>query len=251
MEHFEIKVKGKVQRAGYRDIVQEAAIDLGFTGYVENMPDLSVRIVCEGPEEKIEEFLNRINVKNRLIDVKAIDVKKTEQEEHFEIFEIKRGDVSAELGERLDTAIVLFKDMNERMDRGFTEVKDAVAEVKDEVHEVKNEVHEVKKAVFEVKEEVHDVKEEVHEVKKAVFEVKDGVEEVKEEVSGMKEDMRKGFSGLKREITDMHIGMNENFNRLDGKYHTISDELTRIRKAIIKGLNINEEEIESEESQSS
>lgn len=43
----EIIVKGTVQRVGYRDHVQETARKLDVKGYVENLRDGSVKIVCE------------------------------------------------------------------------------------------------------------------------------------------------------------------------------------------------------------
>ena len=213
MKQYEIRVEGNVQRAGYRDIVRKAAAELGFTGYVENMSDYSVKIVCVGSEEKFEEFLNRIRIVNRLIEVQHIKVARSEPTEHFDYFKIKRGNMTDELGERLDTAIDLFKEMNERMDRGFTEVKEAVSEVKEEVSEMREEMH-------------------------------TGFTEVKEEVSEMREEMHTGFTEVKEEIHGMHTGMDKNFNRLDGKYHTVTEELGKIRKAVVKGLNIEEEDVE-------
>ena len=191
MKQYEIRVTGKVQQAGYRDIVRDAAMELGYTGYVENLRDYTVKIVCVGPEENLDDFLKRIRVTNRLINVKDITINESEPTEHFDNFFIKRGDMTEELGERLDTAIFLFKDMRDEISDMRKEMRTGFNEVKEEVSEVKKEVSEVKK-----------------------------------------------------EVLNMHIGMDKNFNHLDGKYHSVTKELKKIRKAIIKGLNLEEDEID-------
>ncbi|MEA2032192.1 MAG: acylphosphatase [Euryarchaeota archaeon] len=50
MKRATIIAKGKVQKVGYRDFVQDSARELGITGYVENLEDGNVKIVCEGEE---------------------------------------------------------------------------------------------------------------------------------------------------------------------------------------------------------
>ena len=49
-----------MQRVNYRDYVQDLAFRYGLRGYVENMPDNTVEIICEGPGEKISEFVKAI-----------------------------------------------------------------------------------------------------------------------------------------------------------------------------------------------
>lgn len=63
MKRFEIIAKGKVQKVGYRDYVEEVARSLGIVGFVENLKDGSVKIVCEGEEEMIKKFIQEINIK--------------------------------------------------------------------------------------------------------------------------------------------------------------------------------------------
>ena len=53
-----IVVDGRVQRVGYRDLVQGIAWKLGVKGYVENLKDGRVQIVCEAEEEVLESFMN-------------------------------------------------------------------------------------------------------------------------------------------------------------------------------------------------
>ena len=45
-----IIAKGEVQKVGYRDFVQDSARELGIAGFVENLEDGNVKIICEGEE---------------------------------------------------------------------------------------------------------------------------------------------------------------------------------------------------------
>ena len=47
----ETKVGGTVQKAGYRDYVQETARSLNVKGYVENQKDGTIQITCETQKE--------------------------------------------------------------------------------------------------------------------------------------------------------------------------------------------------------
>ena len=52
-----INVSGFVQGVFYRYTTRKLARKLGLTGYVKNMPDGSVQIEAEGPEDKLNEIL--------------------------------------------------------------------------------------------------------------------------------------------------------------------------------------------------
>jgi len=102
-----LRAGGEVQKVGYRDFVQRVARKLEIVGYVENMRDGSVQIVCEGEEPVIEEFKKAIKVKVKFIDVDEIQVVETaEPTGEFQYFDIKRGEMAEELGERLDVSIL-------------------------------------------------------------------------------------------------------------------------------------------------
>ena len=104
MKRARIIVKGRVQRVGYRDEVEEIARRLGIKGFVENIKPYDIRIVTEGEDEAISEFIERIKIKRFPIDVESVEVNFEDFKGEFEYFEIKRGDWQEELGERLDTA---------------------------------------------------------------------------------------------------------------------------------------------------
>ena len=104
MKRARIIVKGRVQRVGYRDEVEEIARRLGIKGFVENIKPYDIRIVTEGEDEAISEFIERIKIRRFPIDVESVEVSFEDFKGEFEYFEIKRGDWQEELGERLDTA---------------------------------------------------------------------------------------------------------------------------------------------------
>ena len=52
---------GKVQGVGFRFTAESVAVELGLTGWVKNLHDGRVEVTCEGPEEKVKEFLCKIN----------------------------------------------------------------------------------------------------------------------------------------------------------------------------------------------
>ena len=104
MKRARIIVKGRVQRVGYRDEVEEIARRLGIKGFVENIKPYDIRIVTEGEDEAISEFIERIKIKRFPIDVESVEVSFEDFKGEFEYFEIKRGNWQEELGERLDAA---------------------------------------------------------------------------------------------------------------------------------------------------
>ena len=46
---------GRVQGVGFRYTAEGLALDLKLVGWVKNLPDGRVELVCEGPKEKIEQ----------------------------------------------------------------------------------------------------------------------------------------------------------------------------------------------------
>ncbi len=57
MKRIHAKVTGRVQGVFYRASTQDEARRLGLTGWVMNMPDGSVELEAQGPDEKIEKLI--------------------------------------------------------------------------------------------------------------------------------------------------------------------------------------------------
>ncbi len=50
-------VKGKVQGVYYRESTRRRGLELGLTGTVRNLDDGSVMVEAQGPELRVEEFI--------------------------------------------------------------------------------------------------------------------------------------------------------------------------------------------------
>ena len=99
--------KGRVQRVGYRDTVEKTARKLNLTGFVENLKPYDVKIVAEGEQGALDKFIDQIRIEKHPIapiSVERLDVEFEAATGEFEYFEIRRGDWTEELGERLDAA---------------------------------------------------------------------------------------------------------------------------------------------------
>jgi len=104
MKRIVAVAKGDVQRVGYRDEVERVARELGITGYVENLKPYDIRIVAEGDEEKLKLFVERVKIRKYPIFVESIEVSWQDATGEFSFFEIRRGEWTEELLERLDAA---------------------------------------------------------------------------------------------------------------------------------------------------
>jgi acylphosphatase/5-bromo-4-chloroindolyl phosphate hydrolysis protein len=104
MKRVVIIAKGEVQRVGYRDEVERIARKLGLTGYVENLKPYDVMIVAEGDEERLKQFIELVKIQKFPIFVENLEVTWQEATGEFSFFEIRRGDWTEELFERLDAA---------------------------------------------------------------------------------------------------------------------------------------------------
>lgn len=75
MVREELLIEGAVQGVGYRYTVSRIAEDVtGITGWVRNLPDGRVQVLCEGTAAKLDEFRERIRIVGELINVTGISV---------------------------------------------------------------------------------------------------------------------------------------------------------------------------------
>jgi len=52
---------GSVQGVGFRFTAERLALGLGLTGWVRNLRDGRVEVLCEGPESALKEFSEKVN----------------------------------------------------------------------------------------------------------------------------------------------------------------------------------------------
>jgi acylphosphatase len=56
-----VHFQGRVQGVGFRYTTRQIAADFQVTGFVENLPDGRVRLVCEGSPDELERFVQEIS----------------------------------------------------------------------------------------------------------------------------------------------------------------------------------------------
>lgn len=55
---FQVIYSGHVHGVGFRFTARSIALRLNLTGFVKNLPNGTVEVVCEGEKKSLEEFLN-------------------------------------------------------------------------------------------------------------------------------------------------------------------------------------------------
>lgn len=107
-----IIVKGRVNGVGYREIVDERAFPLELSGYVRELAEGSVEVVCEGEQDIIQAFIKRISLVKYPVRVTGMEVRYSDATGEFGDFHILRdGGPISELGERLESAMRCIRDV--------------------------------------------------------------------------------------------------------------------------------------------
>ena len=86
---FHLLISGRVQGVLFRDYAKNAAKELGVFGFVRNLLDGRVEVVCEGEKENIEKFLEWCKQGPRLAKVENVDVSFEEYKGEFKDFEVR------------------------------------------------------------------------------------------------------------------------------------------------------------------
>jgi acylphosphatase len=89
IRHYNITVKGRVQRVSFRVWAQGKAVSLGLTGYVKNLHNGDVYIEAEGEEEKVNQFIDWCYVGSPLSKVTEV-ISEEQTVKNMETFELKR-----------------------------------------------------------------------------------------------------------------------------------------------------------------
>jgi acylphosphatase len=216
----ELIVKGKVQKRGYRDHVQEVARELNVKGYVENMRDGSVRVVCETEEAALKKFIQAISLKTDFITVEKVEILRMQPTTgEYEFFEIKCGPLEEEMGERLVAAFTIAAATRQDIKNMHGEVKDMRGDLKGMHSDIKNMNSDLKNIHFELK-DMHGELKDVH-----------------SNLKDMRGDMKDMHHDLKTSIESMHGDMNRHFEEMAKRYDAISAELLRTREELKRSVD--------------
>jgi len=91
MSHKRIHLfySGSVQGVGFRYTAQGLANEIGIVGWMKNLCDGRVEVVCEGKKEDIKDFLDKIQKGPLGYYIKNVDVTWEEPTNEFSGFEIR------------------------------------------------------------------------------------------------------------------------------------------------------------------
>lgn len=189
MKRVIIIAKGDVQRVGYRDEVERIARKLNLTGYVENLKPYNVKIVAEGDEEKLKQFIELIKIQKFPIFVESLEVSWQDATGEFSHFEIKRGEWQEELFERLDTAGRLLYRSVELGERSV-ELGERSVKLGEEILETMKEENKKTREVIKVESEK--TREEIRLLRNDLREyIEENLKEIRMRISEIEEALRK------------------------------------------------------------
>ncbi|MDI9617161.1 MAG: acylphosphatase [Methanothrix sp.] len=209
MHRVEIIAKGDVQRVGYRDAVQSIARRLGISGTVQNVEPYDVRIIAEGEEAALKEFVQAINIQERMIRVEELEVKWGAATGEFQYFRILRGDWQEELGERFDVAIRLLHRSVELGEQNLAVSKEAL-EVGKENLSIGRMMLEKQDAMLEKQDRMLEKQDLMLEKQDRMLEKQDEtIEELRGVRSDLKEHMERRFARIEEEIAEIKRAIRE------------------------------------------
>jgi len=221
MKRIIATVKGKVQRVGYRDWIDEIASSSGIKGFVENLGDKSVRVVAEGETQKLKNFIEFLYARDHpLIKVLNIDLEWEESRDEFEYFEIKYGEFKQEAFERIGDAAVYL--------RGMMKKQDKMLDKQDESLDKQDKMLDKQDKMLDKQDESLDKQDETIEILK---DVKEDTGQIKQDtalISSIKEDtgvMRNSLKSLE-EIHKETIELHHKYDKLEKDVELIKDKLS-------------------------
>ena len=89
MKRIEVTVYGLVQGVSFRDYTQREARQLGLTGWVQNEPDRTVRVVAEGSEAALQKLVEWLHIGSPYGRVDKVDVRWLEATAESDLFVVR------------------------------------------------------------------------------------------------------------------------------------------------------------------
>jgi len=132
-----LTIKGDVQEAGYRVIIQKTALKMGLTGYAENLKNGDVEVVCECEENELDKFIKAITIQNDFIYVESIGKRIEKATGEYESFEVKVGDLAFEMFQGYATAGKYFNWLGQKVDASIEATKEVGQNVKKNIEATK------------------------------------------------------------------------------------------------------------------
>ncbi|MEM1952832.1 MAG: acylphosphatase [Candidatus Caldarchaeum sp.] len=157
-----LRIRGKVQRVGYRRFVQETAQELELAGYVKNEKDGSVTVFIQGDEEKIAAFIQAIKSPPPPSLVKSVEEKTINPKPKIKHFQIRYDKLADELQEGFGAMQSIFTTYcNE-----FRDFRGEFRDYRGEFRDFRQEFRDFRQEFRELRGEFNDFRQEFREFRK-------------------------------------------------------------------------------------
>ncbi|MEM2948865.1 MAG: acylphosphatase, partial [Candidatus Bilamarchaeaceae archaeon] len=146
MKTLKIIVRGRVQKVGYRRLVDEIAFDLGITGYVRNLEDKkTVEIIAQHENDAIlHKFVERIKITDYPIRVDKVESSEMTEPVRYAEFEVIEGPIEIENRESLEAGAIYMRKLANEMRKLTNDTGDVKNETKDMKNEIKVELRDTR-----------------------------------------------------------------------------------------------------------
>jgi len=118
-----IVIDGMIQGVGSRYSVRALARTYNLLGYVKNLDDGTVEIICEGERGDIEQFINVMKTVKEPAKVEKVDVSFEEAKKEFKTFRIVTGELAEEIVEGFSTGAAYFNILIGKQDQTIAEIR--------------------------------------------------------------------------------------------------------------------------------
>lgn len=88
MKRIHLIIQGRVQGVFFRQNTNTIANQLGLKGYAKNLPDNTVEVIAEGPEDKLQSLISFCRKGPEGAEVTDIKIKYEEPKNEFTTFSI-------------------------------------------------------------------------------------------------------------------------------------------------------------------
>jgi len=193
-------ISGNVQNVGFRFTVPKIASHNNIVGYVKNLEDGTVEILCEGEDNNINRFIEEIKKLEEPITVNGIDIRDIKPTERFKEFKIVMGSLEEELVKGLDTGAMYMQ----LLMNGQNKLLGEMCKAREGQTEIIKELREAREGQTEIIKELRETREEA------------------------REGQTKTTTAIHTLAKNMHDMIDSRFERMEKEIKTIRTELDRI-----------------------
>ncbi len=195
-KQYIITVTGKVQRVGFRDKVEDLAIEHRIKGYVQNIKTREVSIVAEGLDSNLKNFCAALKNCEPPVMVSTINIEERPVLGTYEDFTILRGEPIEELAERFDTAIFYLHSIDTKQDQMLGK-QDVMIELQKETLGLQKHTIELQEHTIELQEHTIELQE------NSVSIQNETLNEIRAVKSTVSNTFMQELSELRTEVRDM------------------------------------------------